>query len=54
VTGPKPRPSHAAMNGETVDIESTFSNGARWPADSSALTADDIAGCNCEVVITAP
>jgi HK97 family phage portal protein len=54
VTGNNPRASHKAMNGETVPIESTFSNGARWPADTAALGADDIAGCNCDVVITTP
>lgn len=52
VAGPKPRPTHAAMSGETVGIEETFSNGARWPGDSAALDADETAGCDCELVIS--
>jgi hypothetical protein len=51
--GKNARPSHAVMNGQTVPIESTFSNGARWPADADALGVDDIAGCNCSVIVTA-
>lgn len=51
-TSGNPRASHAAMNGQTVPIDSTFSNGARWPGDSSALDVDDLAGCQCDVVIT--
>lgn len=54
VTGDNPRPSHASMDNETVDIDDVFSNGARWPADTSALDAEDIAGCNCAVIITVP
>jgi HK97 family phage portal protein len=50
-TGPNARPSHARMNGETVGIDETFSNGADWPCDPS-LGADDVAGCNCSVSIT--
>jgi HK97 family phage portal protein len=51
VTSQNPRSSHAAMNGETVGIDETFSNGASWPGDSSALDADEIAGCECDTVI---
>ncbi|BAU32464.1 phage portal protein [Microcella alkaliphila] len=51
-TSSNPRSSHAAMNGETVPLDSTFSNGARWPGDSAALDVEDIAGCECDVVIT--
>lgn len=54
VTSGKPRPSHAAMNGETVGIDDSFSNGAAWPGDSSALDVDDIAGCTCDVSIDIP
>ena len=43
-----PRPSHAAMNGETVGVDDTFSNGAMWPGDV-ALSADEAAGCQCSV-----
>lgn len=53
VTGDNPRPSHAAMDGETVDIDETFSNGCDWPGDDSA-DPDETCGCNCstEVIIT--
>ena len=46
VTSANPRPSHAAMNGETVGIDDTFSNGARWPGDGG-LDVDESAGCTC-------
>ena len=46
VTGPKARPSHAALDGETVGIEDRFSNGADWPGDDT-LTPDESCGCNC-------
>lgn len=52
VTGTNPRPSHAAMSGQTVNIWERFSNGADWPGDQSALDVADIANCNCRVVIT--
>lgn len=51
VTSGNPRPSHAAMSGETVPLDDTFSNGARWPGDSTALDVDEIAGCTCDVQI---
>ena len=53
VTGDNPRPSHAAMDGETVDIDEPFSNGAEWPGDDN-LDPDESCGCNCttEVIIT--
>lgn len=47
-TGPNPRASHAGMNGETVDIDERFTNGARWPQDID-LTADEACNCNCTV-----
>jgi len=54
VTGANARASHAGMNGERVDIDDTFSNGARWPGDDSALSPDESCGCNCStsVIIT--
>lgn len=53
VTGPNSRPTHTAMDGETVDIDDTFSNGARWPGDDN-LDPDESCGCNCstEVIYT--
>lgn len=51
ITGPNPRADHAAMDGETVSIEETFSNGAEWPGDP-VLGVDGVAGCNCGVSIS--
>lgn len=50
VTSSNPRPSHAAMSGETVPTGERFSNSMRWPGDSS--NADEVAGCTCEIVIS--
>lgn len=44
-----PRADHAAMDGETVDMDDTFSNGMRWPHDWGGGDADDIVGCNCDI-----
>lgn len=51
VTSSNPRASHAAMDGETVPLSENFSNGAAWPGDGANLSADDIAGCQCSLVI---
>lgn len=51
VTSANPRPSHAGMNGETVDMDDTFSNGARWPGDGG-LDVDESAGCTCVLSYT--
>jgi HK97 family phage portal protein len=51
VTSKNPRASHAAMDGETVGVEEEFSNGAKWPGDSS-LDVDERANCSCEVVMS--
>ena len=50
VTGPNPRQSHAAMNGERVGIDDTFSNGAYWPGDD-AIGPDESCNCNCKTDI---
>lgn len=50
ITGPNPRTSHAEMDGETVGIDEVFSNGMKWPGDSSG-GADEVAGCNCGLQI---
>lgn len=44
-----PRADHAAMDGETVDMDDTFSNGMRWPHDWGGGDVDDIVGCNCDI-----
>ena len=49
-TGENPRPDHAAMNGETVDIEERFSNGANWPGDD-ILGPEGTCFCNCTTEI---
>lgn len=51
VMSANPRPEHAQMDGETVGIDDSFSNGANWPGDP-VLGADGVAGCSCEVEIT--
>ena len=50
VTGSNPRPEHAAMNGEVVDVEENFSNGCYWPGDDNG-DPDSTCGCNCSTVI---
>jgi HK97 family phage portal protein len=49
IAGANPRPTHARMNGETVGLDETFSNGAMWPGDSPDV--DEVAGCNCSLQI---
>jgi HK97 family phage portal protein len=49
VTGDNPRPEHAALNGETVPIDGTFSDGSRWPGGSGDPALDS--NCNCDVSI---
>jgi len=48
VNSGNPRPSHAAMDGETVGIRDNFSNGLRWPGDPQG-SADENANCQCSV-----
>jgi HK97 family phage portal protein len=51
VTSANPRPSHAQMNGESVGMDETFSNGARWPGDGG-LDVDETSGCTCVLSYT--
>ena len=53
VTSANPRPSHAAMNGETVPYTEEFSNGAMMPGDET-LTPDESCGCMCRVSLLIP
>jgi HK97 family phage portal protein len=46
--GPNPRPSHEAMDGETVGLNEPFSNGMNGPGDPSG-GADEVAGCTCDL-----
>ena len=48
VTSGNPRDSHAAMDGETVPVDGTFSNGLDWPGGFG--DPDEVAGCQCEVI----
>lgn len=50
-TSANPRPGHAAMDGETVPVFDTFSNGARFPGDQ-ALSPDESCNCQCEIEIS--
>lgn len=43
-----PRDDHAAMNGQTVGIGETFSNGMRWPGDPAG-GAENNSNCQCSV-----
>lgn len=51
VNSSNPRSEHAAMDGETVPVRDTFSNGADWPGDP-VLGADGVANCQCSVEIS--
>lgn len=53
VTSARPRPSHAAMSGETVALSDNFSNGMAWPGDYVG-GADEVAGCSCALDISIP
>lgn len=46
VTSGNPRSEHAALDGETVAIGETFSNGAQWPGDP-VLPVEERANCEC-------
>lgn len=53
VNSGNPRSSHAAMAGEEVPIDESFSNGLEWPAGLGA-DVEDVAGCQCSVLISSP
>ncbi|MFD8937318.1 phage portal protein [Streptomyces sp. NPDC059578] len=46
--GKNPRASHVRMDGDSVELGGTFSNGLRWPGDANG-SADETANCNCRV-----
>jgi len=46
--GTNPRASHKAQNGEQVSLDDVFSNGLRWPGDSSGETKE-LVNCNCSL-----
>ena len=47
-----PRSSHASVDGETVSLGQTFSNGLRWPGDRSGGSIEETAGCECSLQFT--
>ena len=53
-TSGNPRASHARMNGETVQYDEPFSNGAMWPGDIDNLDVEDVANCQCVLEVTIP
>lgn len=52
VTSGNPRASHAYLNGETVQYDEPFSNGAMWPGDIDNLDVEEVANCQCILEIT--
>ena len=54
VTSSDPRPTHAAMDGETVPYDEPFSNGAMWPGDIDNLPVEEVANCHCVIEIYIP
>lgn len=50
-TSANARASHAAMSGETVNVDEAFSNGGLWPHDPN-LPVGELAGCTCLVEFT--
>ena len=53
VTSGNARPSHAAMDGQTVPVDELFSNGMNWPGDPEG-GVDEVAGCTCTVATIIP
>lgn len=49
VTSSDPRPSHSAVDGETVKLGEKFSNGMDGPGDPAG-GPDEVAGCDCNLV----
>ena len=40
------------MNGETVQYDLSFSNGAKWPGDIDNLDVSEVANCRCQLDVT--
>lgn len=49
VNSQNPRSQHAALAGETVGLDETFSNGLKWPGDGERGDAEELANCLCSV-----
>lgn len=48
VTSSRPRGTHAAINGLSIPLTGVFPNGARWPGDAFAGSAET-GGCTCHL-----
>lgn len=48
ISSGSPNSRHSALDGETVPLGDTFSNGGQWPGDP-ALGVDETAGCQCSL-----
>ena len=51
VNSDNPRPSHAAMNGQTVPYKEKFSNHMDWPGDWTG-GPDEVCGCQCTIELS--
>lgn len=49
-----PRSSHQRMDGQTVPMDSKFSNGADYPGDSLNLPVEQVANCHCDMTVMIP
>lgn len=56
VTSANPRPSHAAMHGESTPVDSEFSNGMKWPGDiaGAGYDFDEVSNCQCQLTYVIP
>lgn len=41
------RPSHMALDGDIIELGSTFANGLRFPQDPQAVNAAEVVNCRC-------
>jgi hypothetical protein len=46
--GRNPRPSHKALDGESLALDDVFGNGLRWPGDGMGRV-EETARCNCDL-----
>ncbi|KUJ70398.1 phage portal protein [Streptomyces albus subsp. albus] len=46
--GATPRPSHRALDGQSVALDDVFGNGCRWPGDGTAKVGEK-ANCRCRL-----
>lgn len=51
VTSDNPRPTHADIDGETIGMDETFSNGLAFPGDGNTGDAAETANCTCVMAV---